>query len=140
MKKKVIGFLIIITACWSLTANAGGATGSDNSLKYISSCEIDINNDGMPDIALLVETLTGRQLIALLKTTNGHDGYIVSNDKSGMNLSCRFGKTLEKSMALGPEKKKYMTPGTYLELTLPEGSSVAYFWNGHGFTEVWTSD
>ena len=36
----------------------------------------------------------------------------------------------------GPHK----TPGTFLELVYPESSAVAYFWNGNGFTEVWTSD
>ena len=140
MGKKVLWFLVVIADCLSIITAAGATMGAENSLKYISSCEVDINNDGMSDIALLVETSAGRQLIALLKTTNGHDGYIVSMDKPGMNLSCHLGKTLTRSRALNEEKKTYITPGTYLELTLPEGSSVAYFWNGHGFTEVWTSD
>lgn len=140
MKKKAFEFFIVVAACWCLTITAEAATGNENPLKYISSCETDINGDGNLDIALLLENLTGRQLIVLLKTTNGHDGYVVAKDKPGMNLSCHLGKTLTRSMALSEDKKTYTTPGAYLELTLPEGSSVAYFWNGSGFTEVWTSD
>ncbi len=140
MKQKMLVLLLIIAAFCCMVKSDIAATGTGNSIKYISSCEIDLNNDGVPDVALLLETATGRQLIALLKTAKGYDGYVVATDKPNMYLSCHYGKTVTASKAIGEKDITYKTPGTYLKLTLPEGSSAVYFWNGNGFTEVWTSD
>ena len=140
MKQKVLLSLLIISVFCCLIKSDIAATVTGNSLKYISSCEIDLNNDGIPDVALLLETQTGRQLIVLLKTPNGYNGYVAATDKPDMYLSCHFGKTVTASKAVGEENITYTTPGAYLKLTLPEGSSAVYFWNGSGFTEVWTSD
>ena len=111
-------------------------------LKYIYSCEFDFNNDDEPDIALLVETIRGRELIILMKTVSGYNAFVVSRGKPNMYLSCHFGKSvIETSAGKGKGTGKvYKTPGTYIQLTQPEGSSVVYFWNGSGFKEVWTSD
>jgi hypothetical protein len=59
-----------------------------------------------------------------------------------MYLSCHYGKTVTETAAGKANKtqKSFTTPGSYIELKLPEGSSVVYYWNGKGFTEVWTSD
>lgn len=120
-------------------------TGSGMPLKYISSCELDFNNDNEPDIAFLVETTRGRELIVLMKTTGGYNAFAVSQEKPGkpeMHLSCHFGKFIrETSAGKGKgEGKIYKTNGTYIQLAYPEGSSVAYFWTGKGFKEVWTAD
>ncbi len=119
------------------------ATAEDGvPLKYLSSCQIDLNNDSEADIALLVETVRGNELLALIKTPQGYSSYVVSKDKPNMNLSCHYGKTVTETAA-GRGKaasKTYTTPGAYVRLKQPEGASVVYFWNGKGFTEVWTSD
>ncbi|MBI5417586.1 hypothetical protein HZA55_06525 [Candidatus Poribacteria bacterium] len=123
-------------------ANIYAFKGNGYPFKYISSCEIDLNNDNEPDIALLVETLTGRQVIILIKTKKGYNAFVVSKGKPDMHLSCHFGKYVKETTA-GKGKREgkvYKTPGTYIQLALPEGSSVAYFWDGKGFKEVWTSD
>jgi hypothetical protein len=52
--------------------------GNGMPLKYISSCELDLNNDNQTDIAMLVETVRGRELIILM--TEEHTG-------SGLELS-----------------------------------------------------
>lgn len=114
--------------------------GTGNPLRYISSCEMDFNDDGQPDTALLVETLLGRELIVLIRSDKGYDAYILSKDKPNMYLSCHFGKTVEESKALSNDVKIYKTPGTYLKLHQPEGASVVYFWDGSGFREVWITD
>ena len=123
--------------------NAYSITGDGNPLKYISSCELDFNNDNNPDIALLVEPLIGgRQLIVLMKTEKGYNAFLISKNIPNMHLTCHFGKMVKETDA-GPGKRKgriFKTPGTYLKLTLPEGSSVVYFWNGSRFKEVWTAD
>lgn len=110
-------------------------------LKYISSCEMDFNADNRVDIALLVETLEeGRQLIVLLKTKTGYETHVVAKDMKNMYLSCHFGKSIKETTAGRSKGRFFETPGTYIELIQPESSTVAYFWNGKDFTEVWTSD
>jgi hypothetical protein len=102
---------------------------------------LDLNNDREPDIALLVESLEGPQLIVLMQTEKGYDAYVLSR-RQGMYLSCHFGKFIKETSA-GAGKKEgrtYETPGTYVQLSQPEGAAVAYYWNGRGFTEVWTAD
>ena len=42
-------------------------------LKYISGCELDLNNDNEVDIVLLVETTRGRELIALMNAPSGYN-------------------------------------------------------------------
>lgn len=131
-------FLPIIFVGFSSTSLA--ETGTGMPLKYISSCELDLNNDGNPDIALLIETIRGRELIVLLRTTHGYNAYIVSKGRPGMYLTCHFGKYVKETAAGEGKGKIYETNGTFIKLTLPEGSSVVYFWDGRTFKEVWTSD
>jgi len=139
---KRISYLFLLVCLNSFHLNSIEQEGDGQPLKFISSCEIDLNNDGEADIALLVETIRGRELIVLMRFTSGYNAYIVSKEISGMYLSCHYGKSVkETSAGKGKkERKVYKTPGAYLALTRPEASSVAYFWNGKGFTEVWTSD
>jgi hypothetical protein len=137
MKRLIYVFLAI--GLFITGSSAECLTGNGDPLKYISSCELDFNNDGQPDIALLVETLLGRQLIVLMKAEKGYNAFIVSQGKERMHLSCRFGKTISESETI-TNAKVYKTPGTYIVLYEPEGASIAYFWNGSGFTEVCTGD
>ena len=64
--KKCIVYVCLITVFIILSLNAFAQTGTGAPLKYISSCEIDLNNDDEPDIALLVETIKGQELIILM--------------------------------------------------------------------------
>lgn len=111
-------------------------------LKYLSSCQMDLNGDSELDMVILVETVRGRELLALIKTPQSYNSYVVSQNKPDMYLSCHYGKTVTETLAGKGNKhrKSYTTPGTFISLIQPEGSSVAYFWNGTGFTEVWTAD
>jgi len=131
--------ILLIVGC---TMNAFAQTGNGDPLKYISSCELDFNNDGQADIALLVETVRGRELIIMLRTKEGYAAYEVANVPPLMHLSCRFGKSLKEAPAgrKGTEARTHRTPGAYIRLNQPEGASIAYFWNGKAFTQVWTSD
>lgn len=135
-------FVCIIVLLSGFISPSFAETGTGAPLKYISSCEIDLNHDNAPDIAFLVETLRGRELIVLMRSAQGYTAFTVSKDKSDMQLTCQFGMTVTETLA-GKGKgsgKVYKTPGAYIKLTLPEGSSVVYFWNDKGFKEVWTSD
>src|SRR5207237_10313848 len=77
------------------TASAFAQTGNGDPFKYIASCELDFNNDGQADIALLVETVRGRELIIMLKTKDGYTAYEVANVPPLMHLSCRFGRPVK---------------------------------------------
>lgn len=117
-----------------------GFTGDGMPLKYISSCEIDLNGDGRADKALLVEGIPGRELLVLLAKKDGYETFVVSRGKDRMFLICEVGSEVKETMAGSGKGKIYKTPGSYLKLMKPESSSVAFFWNQSGFQEVWTSD
>jgi len=91
-------------------------------LKYISSCQIDVNSDNELDMVILVETARGPELLALIKTAQGYNTYVVSKDKPDMYLSCHYGKMVTETLAgKGKEtRKSYTTPGAYIELKQPE--------------------
>lgn len=108
----------------------------------ISTCEIDLNKDRKDDIVLLIDTKRGQELIVLICKKVGYRAFLVVTDKSKMCLRCTYGDTVTETSAGKGKKtgKKHKTPGAYIELYQPEGASVVYYWNGNGFTEVWTSD
>jgi hypothetical protein len=142
MNRSLLIILSTLVALLLHSQNTLAFPGTGNPLKYISSCELDLNNDGEADIAFLVETLRGREIIILLKKDTGYTAYRIPAIASSMYLSCHFGKSIKETEAgkKGGAAKIHTTPGTYIQLQEPEGSSIAYFWNGSGFTEVWTSD
>jgi hypothetical protein len=90
MKIHILIYLMIIIS--GLISVSFAETGTGMPLKYISSCEIDLNDDNEPDIAMLVETIRGRELIVLMRTGNGYNTFVVARDKANMFLSCHFGK------------------------------------------------
>lgn len=140
MKICLAGVIIIMLIMFGdRDAAAGAGTGAP--LKYISSCEIDLNNDNNPDLAILAETLLGREIIVLIRHPAGYNAYQISA-KVNMILSCHHGKAVTETQA-GKGKRSsvvHNTPGAYIKMTLPEGSAVVYFLSGNGFKEVWTSD
>jgi len=146
MKRSIsYSIVYIFIVIGSLNAGELPHTEAGNSIKYISGCELDFNNDNELDTALLVETMQSEQLIVLMRTKKDLGAYVyfLPRGEPPMHLSCRFGNLIRETLA-GKGKKKeeklYKTLGTYIQLFQPEGSSVAYFWNGKGFTEIWTSD
>ena len=140
---------VVKPSCALLTAivvilfitDARGQAGIGAPVRYLSSCEVDLNNDGQSDVVLLVETVRGRELIVLLKTRDAYAVYDFPNIGALMVLSCRFGRTVTETEAgKKPDNRIHKTSGTYIQLTQPEGASLVYYWNGKGFTGVWTSD
>jgi hypothetical protein len=137
-KYSSVSWVIVAFCC--LACPAVAEMGSGMPLKYISSCELDLNNDEQADIALLLETTKGRELIVLLAKSNGYEAYLLMRGNDNMHLSCHFGKSVKETCAAGGTGRVYETPGTYIQLTQPEGSSVAFFWERDSFRKVWTSD
>ena len=61
-------FLLCSILCFLVLPFGSKATsGNGMPVKYLSSCELDFNRDGKPDIALLIETKMGRELIVLIR-------------------------------------------------------------------------
>lgn len=116
---------------------------NDWRLRYVTGCEIDLNGDFETDITMVVETSRGRELIVLIRTAEGYNAFVLSKVEPYMDISCRIGKTVTETKVFsedGSSGKVFQTPGAYLQLSEPEGASVAYFWNGSGFSEVWIAD
>ncbi len=126
----------------SLSFVAIAASGNGMPVKYISSCELDFNNDDKADIALLIESTMGRELIVLMRNSNGFDSYVLRTGKQDMYMSCHFGMEIRETVAGKGERKAriHKTNGTYLQAIYPESSSVAYYWKDDEFKTVWTSD
>jgi hypothetical protein len=134
-------FALVVTIFAFCNASHAG-TDNGTPVKYITSCEIDLNGDDKSDIALLIESVRGRELIVLLRTDNSYDAHLISsNVGENMFMSCHFGKTIRGiADSAGSKDVVCETPGAYVELYQPEGASVAYYWNGSEFKEVWLSD
>ncbi len=128
-----VGFTFFSLSAWSFT-------GDGMPFKYISSCEIDLNGDNQADKAILLEGLSGRELIALIAKKKGYDSFVVSAGKKNMFLNCKFGTEVKETVAGSGKGRTYKTPGAFLELIKPESSSVAFVWNKGSFREIWTSD
>ncbi len=96
MKTHGIAFSIALVLFALGLASSSELSHSNVPLKYISSCELDFNNDDVPDIAVLLETFRGHDLIVLMKTDKGYDAYGLSKKASSMHLSCRFESLLRK--------------------------------------------
>ena len=62
MKRHVLCFSLIIFFT-SPCLNVFSDMGNGMPLKHIDSCELDFNSDDLTDVALLVETIKGRELI-----------------------------------------------------------------------------
>jgi len=109
-------------------------------LMYLSSCEIDLNGDSESDVVLLVDTSRGRELIVLLHSAEGYAARVLSTGKEHSILTCNYGATVTETKSGQGKGRVFKTSGTYVELTQPESSSIAFFWTKEGFKEVWTSD
>jgi len=141
MVEMLFACVIAVTNCIAPDSTDFPADGEP--LKYISSCEIDLNGDKVADIAMLVETVRGREFIVLMKSAEGYDTYVLYCGEESWYFSCAFGEAFtgySEEDSTGSTRKTYRTPGAYLELYIPEGGAEAFFWNGSGFTEVWTLD
>ncbi len=138
-------FTFMLTAIVFLCLNDPGVCGDPEAgrpVGFLGGCEIDLNADSNADTALLIDTSMGYELVILMKSSATAKYHQLRAFKSKMHLRCHYGKQLKETDA-GPGKNKgktYQTNGTYLKLTQLEGASVAYFWSGDAFKEVWTAD
>ena len=141
-KNKILILLCFAMCILVIFSTSFTEAGRGMPVKYLSSCELDFNNDDKPDIALLIETIMGREVIVLMRNTDGYKAYVLTTGKQDMYISCHFGKEIKETMAGKGEKKVkiHKTNGTYLQVIYPESSSVVYFWKDNKFKAVWTSD
>lgn len=111
-----------------------------------------LDGDKKEDRVLLIKTSNGTEVIALLKRGNGYKTYkLFEGTIKNISLEVVVADFVKETKAGKGEKmgKIYKTPGAYVEVTIPEGSSIAYFWkkslipcfwsNGK-FKKVFTAD
>lgn len=135
IKFKLFFFLLLLS---SLEANMG----FNLPIKFISSCELDLNGDGKLDIAILIESTYNRELIALIRNNDQYDSYVLVRGEDDMFMSCHLENELKETTAGKGNKQTiiHKTNGAYLEVIYSESSSKAFFWKNGNFNEVWTSD
>lgn len=140
---------ILIIAMAALLANTTPAlaawSGDGQPLKYISSCELDLNKDDLADIVLLVETIQGRELIAVLKNKSGLSAFLLWKGPSsnGMHLKCEVAKFEVKETPTAAAKTPgtvHKTNGAVVHLYKPESTELSFFWENSRFIEVVTAD
>ncbi len=106
----------------------------------VSSCQLDLNGDQIADIAELIDSQRGRELVILLRTDSGYTAITFPETLSTeFELSCVQG-VLIRGYTDGGEMVERKAPGAYLILVQPESAAFAYFWNGNAFELVWISD
>jgi hypothetical protein len=110
-------------------------------VKYINSCQIDLDNNDKEDIVLQIEKQNNQwETIVLMNYGNKYKTYTISKNKN-MYLECYYGHEFfgyDKNLN---RKSMHRTNGKYIKLQLPESSSVVYFWNDSKkeFIKIWTS-
>ena len=125
-----------------LTALAGPPTGDGQPLKYVSSCELDLDQNGSADVVMLVETLWGRELLALLRTEAGFHTHVLERlpASNGMHLRCSTERNLVETYPAGGDGARHETPGGYIQLVKPESASWCFYWSKNRFVTVVTGD
>ncbi len=107
-------------------------------VKHISSCEMDFNKDGVNDIATMIKTSRGTELIALIKSKKGYRTQVLKTGEFKMKLICRFGKTIAETVKGDGMGRTFKTNGTLIELTKPKTPPINYYWKKNRFIEVVT--
>lgn len=107
-------------------------------VKFTSGLEADFNHDGLNDVAMVLETSEGQQLMVMMNNGNGYKTHILKKLQSNMVLSCYYDRIVKGTTDKNKEYKEYESSGANIKLKQPEGSAVVFFWNGKGFTEIWT--
>jgi hypothetical protein len=106
-------------------------------LQIEASCEVDLNADQTPDIALVAETSRGFELIVLMRRGRGYSTFVVHKGKQRMGLTCWRGK---KMPVPGSKTKTVKTNGAYLVLEKRGKPFVAFYWARRTFQDVWADD
>jgi hypothetical protein len=143
MVNKIALILLCSLLCFfALSFSSVAESENGIPIKCLNSCEADFNSDNKQDIAILIETKIGWELIVLIRNGSSYKPYVLAKGKQDMKMSCHFGMEIKETIA-GEGKRKvriHKTNGTYLQIIYPEASSVVYFWKDNKFKEIWTSD
>jgi len=132
--------LLVMIVLVALTGRIEGQS-SALPLHFSSGCELDLNGDGKQDRAILIGSSEELELIVLLKTASGYQGVVVAKRSTPSVLTCQYGGVVrERRNRDGSAGQAIKTPGTYLELSQPEGATAAYVWSKGKFLEAWLTD
>lgn len=146
--KNSVGPQLILCACLSawLLSSTGVRAGIQQTpatgtpAKFHSSCEIDLNADRRPDLALSIESVRGPEVLALVATEDGYRAFVLSRGHGPVSMTCQFGKEVHETSLGGSAGRTIRTPGAYVVVSQPEGPKAAYVWVEGRFLEIWLSD
>ncbi|NDY42609.1 hypothetical protein G3N55_07100 [Dissulfurirhabdus thermomarina] len=143
MKVSIFTLIIASIALFVTNYRVCATPQSGLPIGFVGGCEIDLNADGNLDLALLLNTAEGYELVVMMRMGENIKSYVVTSANSKTFLTCHYGKELKATIA-GKGKREhgetYQVNGAYLMLTQPESSAAAYFWSKDKFKEVWISD
>lgn len=125
-----------------LCANDGGVEGIDEQLTSSVNCRIDLNQDGVNDVAIFLQNLNkqGGKLVVLLSNGKGYNAVELMTVNHPSNLYCRYGATLMETTAANLAGRRYETAGTYVLLQQLETAAFAFFWKKGELIVVQVSD
>ena len=111
-------------------------------LKFINGYEIDLNLDKKIDMVIYVQIGEKYTLIAMLNKGEKYEGYILNeSERLGRFFTDWQNEVTSKEAGPGQNNAKtYKIPGPCIVFSIPEVSSVVYYWDKGKFNEIWTSD
>ena len=115
--------------------------GDGRPVRFLASCEMDFDDNGLWDVGLLMDTKAGLELVVLMREKKGFQTHKLHLAKSNSAiLQCNIGNSIKETAAGGGKGRTLKTNGAYLKLIWPESSSAAFYWSGKEFKKVFTAD
>ncbi len=137
------GLLVLGLLFLSMPAQAAYAEMLEGKpLAFLGGCRMDFDRNGQEDLAMLLDTGNSVNLVLLQEEYGGYNAEVLAYDTGQMLLTCHFGE----SVMAYPEEEgdselvELSINGPYLRLTLPESTSMVFFWQDNAFHRAWTAD
>ena len=127
-----------LLAIFSSSLSCASSDAVDAQLTSSMNCRIDLNQDGVNDVAIFLQNLDkqGGKLIVLLSNDNSYDAVELMSLDFPSNLYCKYGREITETNTGNLPGGKYRTEGTYLLLEQLESSAFVFFWKKEKLTAV----
>ena len=111
-------------------------------VKFYKGCEVDFDNNGFTDVAMLVQTTKGVELMVIMKNKSGGRAFLLHEGSGLPRLSCRYKESVNAIVQIVGENKKapHTINAHVIVMIRPEAATWLYYWEGNGFSELWLSD
>lgn len=119
---------------------------SGRPVRFYEGCEADFDGNGFTDVAMLVNTSRGVELIVIMKNMDdGRVFLLFESDEpvsKSLHLSCQYEVSVDAIVQVVGENRKspHTINANVIEMVYPEGAAWIYFWKENGFSDLWLSD